>query len=471
MKKILLFIAFLILTISCSNTQQASKTQIDEKVKQTESLDIIDLGIKEIQRSENSYWYDNFSSFRESYKKFKVNSDLFLGIGGIYLTQEKALESAKQNGEENIKNSLAVSGLTKENFGNIIDTVLEIHNVKYKGEEILGYKYTLLLEVNKVSAVQKVEEREKLIQESKRALTEKESKALEYEKQGDIDLKEKNYLKAIINYKNAKAIYAEIANEEQEKKIDEKIALVEEIKLKEKEKYEKEQLEYKKQINELELLNNPNKFDLARLKDLYLKTRQIKKAEEIEKRIQEIIEKEEILTKKNEIRNYIKSFTKDGYYESNYTVYFDNYKKYFNDNTLNKKLLKSEIENEILEDNLAILFPKTVVNTKNLDIFIDELSYKYNKSPSAYESDDRVNDYSIYRYKTWNIIKVENLKIITEKGRYGYKALFSARYTYFDLKNNTKKEVNIPLTRSIYTDYTTEEQAVLEVIKNLLSKY
>ncbi|TDT71420.1 hypothetical protein EV215_0793 [Hypnocyclicus thermotrophus] len=471
MKKILLFITFLILTISCSNTQKSFKTKIDEKVKTTENLDIIDLGIKEVKKSENSYWYDNFSAFRESYKKFKINSDLFLGIGGIYLTQEKALESAKKNGEENIKNSLSVSGLTKENFGNIIDTVLEVHNVKYKGEEVLGYKYTILLEVNKVSAVQKVEERTKLIQESKKALTEKEKKALEYENKGDISLKEKNYLKAIINYKNAKAIYAEIENDEQEKKIDEKIALVNQIKLKEKEEYEKEQLEYKKQINKLELLTNPNKFDLIRLKDLYLKTRQIKQAEEIEKKIQDIIEKEEVLIKKNEIRNYIKSFTKDGYYESNYIVYFDNYKKYFDDNILNKKLLKSEIEKEILEDNLAIVFPKSISNTKNLDIFIDELSYKYNKSPSAYESDDRINDYSIYKYKTWNIIKVENLKIITEKGRYGYKALFSVRYTYFDFKNNTKKEVNIPLTRSIYTDYTTEEQAILEVIKNLLSKY
>lgn len=487
MKKLLLFLIILtlfscvgtdvqepenefdILSITIENDNQEEKTSAAESNKIVRLSDIEDLGIKEIKKSKKSDWYSNFSDFRDNYKQIKINSDVFLGIGGIYLTQEDAMQAARSNGETNIKNSLAISSSSKENFGNIIDSVLEIHRVRYKGEITTGYKYNLLLEVNKVSAFALIDEKNKEIEDARRAIQRRISEAEEYEFDGDLALKTKSYARAIILYRNAKAIYEETDSIEQEDKVNEKIFTVKELQAKEKMDYEIERKSKLREINELEIKRNLNEFQLERLKELYLDTRQIKKAEETESRLQSLLLKKDIISKQAEMREFIRSFTAEAYIETNYTTYYNNYKKYYPSNQLDTLLLKKDIIDEISEDSLVVLFDKSYFRNKYLNLFTNVLSYKYDKFIKIEVKEDSFDTNLVYKYKSWNVISINSINLVAEKGRYGYRGVFSVTYNYADFKNGLSNLVSIPATRSRHTDHETPEQALTQVIDNELS--
>jgi hypothetical protein len=428
-----------------------------------------DLGIKEVKKSKKADWYKNFSGFRENFKQIKLNSDVFLGISGVYLNQEDAMNAARQNGEANIKNSLAISSSTKENFGNIIDSVLEIHKVKYNGEVTTGYKYNLLLEVNKVSAFQVIDEKNKQIEEAKQAVQKKVRQAEEHEVDGDIALKTKSYAKAIIHYKNAQAIYEETDSVEQEEKVREKIYMTKELQAKEKMLFEAERKNKLKEINELEIKRSLNEFELAQLKQLYLDTRQLKKAEETEERLQKVLTRKDIANKQATMREYIRSITGNAYEENNYTAYYNNYKKYFPSEDLDSLLLKNDIIDEISEGSLVVLFDKSYFRNKYLNLFTNVLAYKYGKFIKMEVKEDNFDTNLIYKYKSWNIISVNSINLVAEKGRYGYRGVFAVTYNYADFKNGLSNLINVPATRSRHTDHETPEQALTQVIDNELS--
>jgi len=249
MKNIIILI-LCISFFSCGNKEVAKKTEV--------------LKLVEVRKGERSSWYEDFNSYREYYRSFKINSDLFLGIGQYHSDVNTAFESAQQNGIENIKSSLSIASLTIENYGSVLDQALEVYK---QGNEI-QYRYILLMEVNKVSVYNLAQEEDERVKQAQLNLEIKKDSANMAINLGDKLYLENKYNEAILAYETAIRIFKEVELYQSIDFVNAKIANVEESIRKKESAIWNEAVMRDRKISILEKKENTRLHDLEELLQL-----------------------------------------------------------------------------------------------------------------------------------------------------------------------------------------------------------
>lgn len=455
MKKILFFMLLLFIFVSCSNTD--NKKNIDEN----QLLTLID-----VQKGERSSWYNNFNSYRENYRKFKVNSELILAIGEYNKDPNIAFQTAQNNGEADIKDSLSISSKTDENYGTIIDQVLERYK---KGTEIL-YRYVLLMEVNKVTVYNLAKEEQQLIAEAAKKLNDAKEKAIEETETGDKKFLSKNYEEALIYYEKAIRIYEENELFSNAENISIKIEKVEKAIEEENYKVNRKKIEREKKIALLEAKRNKSLFDLEELLNLYSESKNTTRIKEVKGAIaaeKNKIKKSEMI---NKLINYIKLLTEKGYNKENYLGIINNYEAYYNKGQLNRDKIKNDIYKDISNKTIYILAPRSIYYSDEFKILtqiIQDKNPNYLIRSGLQKEVIDTNDY--FKFKSYKIFYLESLSLVDSKGTYGYFANFSMKGILVDYETNTKKAIGYTNKRSQFTDYSSgigaKEAVVDETIK------
>lgn len=445
MKKLLflLFISAVIFSLGACSAQQNSKN--------TSILELID-----VRRGDRSSWYDDFEIYREEYRKYKLNSDLFLGIGEYKENPNEAFASAKSNGENNIKSSVAAAYSAIDNYGSIIDEVMET----YQKEDKVYYRYILLMELNRVSISTTVKEEKELIEKAKFIREEKINEAKSIIEKADSLFIEKKYSEAIINYENAILKLREAEDYQQIEIINGKIQKVQEAEAEELYKINSEKAAKNKKIIELESKKNPSIFDLKELLNLYEEKENSTKISEVKVLIKS---KEAEIRKQDKIKqmkDFIKKTVKEGYLDKNYKEIYENINDYFD----GKKIKKEKVEDKILKDiktkSIKILIPYSSYekeNVKLLEKIIQNKNPKYYINSEAYKGVIDSNDF--YKYKSFKIFYIKSFNLKSFYSTYGYFANFSLNGIFINYKKNEEKIIDYENKRSKYTDYSSKTGA------------
>jgi hypothetical protein len=456
MKNILLILILCssVFLISCSGNQVAKEEEI--------------LTLVEVKRGDRSSWYDDFEVYRENYRQFKINSDLFLGIGEYKEEPNEAFQSAKQNGESSIKSSLSTTQTTIDNYGNIIDQVMETYS---KNGTIL-YRYILLMEANKVSIYNTAKEEASLVEQARLV---REALIIEAEnliENGDSFFLRKKYKEAITSYENSliklreAEDYAKI--EIVKDKIEKSQEAIDEILY----KSESEKIAKNKRITLLEARKNPSIFDLRELKKLYEEKGNTNKVEELNLLIKN---KEKDIEKSKRISDlmaFIKSITRDGYNNENYSEIYNNPYLYFTGKNINKEKVKNKIIEDISNRSIIVLIPYSL-NIKENSILLEKVLQ--NKNPNylikliPYDGNISKNDF--YKYKSYKIFYIKDFNLKSYSGAYGYFAGFSLNGILKNYKNESEEIINYYNKRSRYTDYTNSLGAKEEVLNENINGF
>ncbi len=453
MKKIS-FLLFLLLLLACTN-KDVNNEKINNEV----------LNLLTIDKKDTATWYDNFSKYRENYKKFKVNSELVLGTGTYEGNPNLAYESAQKVGEENIRALLLLNNNNKK-FGNEIDKVLEIYK---RGEETL-YRYILLLEVNKVSIVNEEANEKRFIEEARRKLEDNKGKAEGYIDKGDKLYLSKNYEEAIIAYEKALAIFQSNGLYKEGSLVEEKIGKVRNTMENEKISLNKEKIELNRKISNLENKKDKYIYDYEELLGLYILNKDNIRIKEIKEKIREIEVNEENFRRKNEIKNYIVSLVKEGYVEENYRFIFNKVNDYYISDVLDEEKILREIEENISNRELYILYKVNDYyseESKIINQFIQDKNSNYLVRSGVYEEINK-NDY--YKYNSYKILYIDSYYLIGTKGNYGWFANFSLNAFFKDYEKKIEKKILYQNKRSSYTDYTSERSAIEGILGEVIGK-
>jgi len=453
MKNIIILI-LCISFFSCGNKEVAKKTEV--------------LKLVEVRKGERSSWYEDFNSYREYYRSFKINSDLFLGIGQYHSDVNTAFESAQQNGIENIKSSLSIASLTIENYGSVLDQALEVYK---QGNEI-QYRYILLMEVNKVSVYNLAQEEDERVKQAQLNLEIKKDSANMAINLGDKLYLENKYNEAILAYETAIRIFKEVELYQSIDFVNAKIANVEESIRKKESAIWNEAVMRDRKISILETKENPSLPDLEELLKLYtIKKDQIRINEtniRIRNKKAEILKIERITLLENEIINIVK----EGYLKDNYINLLSNYENYFVGNRVDIKKVEEQIKSEIVQNTIMLLLPKEIYYSPNNNIISQIIQDKNSESTIKVELYDgiiRENDY--FKFKAYRIFYVRSLDLSASKGNFGYFANFSLNGIFKDYFEKFQKTINYTNKRSKFVDYPNELGAKESVLKENLEGF
>ena len=436
----------LLILILCSSIFLISACSGSQVAKEEEILNLV-----EVKRGERSSWYDDFEVYRENYRQFKINSDLYLGIGEYKEEPNEAFQSAKLNGEANIKSSLSTTETTIDNYGNIIDQVMETYS---KNGTIL-YRYILLMEANKVSIYNTAKEEASLVEQARLA---REALVIEAEKlieEGDSFFLRKKYNEASTSYENA---LIKLREAEDYGKIDIVQGKIEKAHDAINEgiyKSDSEKAAKNKRIALLEARKNPSIFDLRELKELYEEKGNTNKVAELELLIKTKEKDIEKNTRISDLKAFIKSFTLDGYLNENYSEIYATPNLYFTGKKINEEKVKSKVMEDISERSIWVLVPYSL-HRKEDSILLEKVLQ--NKNPGylvklvPYDGNINQNDY--YRYRTYQIFYVKDFNLKSYSGAYGYFAGFSLNGILKNYRSDNEKIINYNNIRSRYTDYS-----------------
>lgn len=452
MKKVYLLL-FLMTILACTNNQ--SKIEENKEV----------LTLLTIDKKDTATWYDNFSKYRENYKKFKVNSELVIGTGTYEKNPNLAYENAKKVGEENIRALLALDN-DNGSFGNELDKVLEIYK---RGEETL-YRYIILLEVNKVSIANKEADEKKLIEEARRKLENDKKEARDYIDKGDNLYLNKSYEEAIISYEKALVVLRSNGLYKEGSLVEEKIGKVRKTIESNKLTLDNEKIELNRKINNLENKKNKDIYDYEELLNLYKLNNDTVRIKETNEKIIELEEKNKEIKRKNELKNYIISVVKEGYEDENYRFIYNKVDDFYKNNELDEKKVLEEIEKNISKRELYILYKVNDYYSEESKIInqsIQDKNPNYLVRSGIYDEIDE-NDY--YKYNSYKILYVDSYYLIGSKGNYGWFANFSLNAFFKDYENKSEKNITYPNKRSNYTDYSNERSALEGVLNEVIGK-
>lgn len=436
----------LLILIICSSIFLISACSGSQVAKEEEILNLV-----EVKRGDRSSWYDDFEVYRENYRQFKINSDLFLGIGEYNEEPNEAFQSAKINGEANIKSSLSTTETTIDNYGNILDQVMET----YSRSGTILYRYILLMEANKVSIYNTAKEEASMVEQARLA---RETLIIEGEKlieEGDSLFLMEKYKEASTSYENALIKLREAEDygkiEIVQGKIEKSQDAINEISY----KADSDKAAKNKRIALLEARKNPSLFDLRELKDLYAEKGNTNKVAELQLIIKSKEKDIERSTRISDLKAFIKSFTLDGYLNENYDEIYANPNLYFTGKKINGEKVKNKVMEGINERSIWVLVPYSLHRKEDSTLLEKVLQ---NKNPGyliklvTYDGNINQNDY--YKYRSYRIFYVKDFNLKSYSGAYGYFSGFSLNGILKNYRTDSEEIINYDNKRSRYTDYS-----------------
>jgi hypothetical protein len=169
---------------------------------------------------------------------------------------------------------------------------------------------------------------------------------------------------------------------------------------------------------------------------------------------------------------FIKSITRDGYNNENYSEIYNNPYLYFTGKNINKEKVKNKIIEDISNRSIIVLIPYSL-NIKENSILLEKVLQ--NKNPNylikliPYDGNISKNDF--YKYKSYKIFYIKDFNLKSYSGAYGYFAGFSLNGILKNYKNESEEIINYYNKRSRYTDYTNSLGAKEEVLNENINGF